>query len=263
MITWEAYFNRLAGLHLQFETARRALQIFGENRETVERHASEQLEELREMIRAAAKNKGKDPQSTWVYNEGAVAKYLHGTKENLIRTMIDVSGRLQQYEYILHVTVFESFMKDVHRAILASTPSLLRADRPVRLGKLVSKGRDEVVREEIEREVQQLDRKSTDEKAHYFLNRLGISWFDGNIVPILDGVIRLRNEMLHENPDRMVQDNELPLLNLVTTAVPLATVAQAAVLYRGQFALPVHMTEEDARKFLPKRSAELNTARNE
>ena len=134
-------------------------------------------------------------------------------------------------------------------------PSLLKADRQIPLGRLVSKGRDDVVHEEIEREVQALDRESSKKKAEYFVNRLGINWFGGTIVPILDGVLRLRNEMLHENPDRMVHDTELVSLNLVTTAVPLATLAQAALLYPDAFKLPAHLKEKDARKFLPRGTA--------
>ena len=241
----------VGGVHLQFETARKALEGFEQNRETVERYAAGQLRELKAIIEAAAKRQGQDPNSTWIHDEERVAKYLHGTKENLVRTMVDVSGRLKQYEYLLHVTLFESFMKDIHRAILSSVPSLLREDREIPLGKLVAKGQEEVVREEIEREVQQLDRKSTKEKADYFLKRLGITWFDGHMAVILDDVIRLRNEMLHENPELIVREHDLALLNLVTTAVPLATLAQAALLFPKAFALPAHMTEEDARKFLP------------
>ena len=150
------------------------------------------------------------------------------------------------------MTVFESFLKEVHRTILKAVPSLLKHDRQIDLGRLVSKSKDVVVHEEIEREVQTLDRESAKKKAEYFLKRLGINWFDGTIIPILDGVLRLRTEMLHENPDRMVHDTELLSLNLVTTSVPLATLAQTALLYPDAFKLPLHVKKEDAQKFLPR-----------
>jgi hypothetical protein len=118
----------------------------------------------------------------------------------------------------------------------------------------VSKGSDEIIREEIDREVQTLDRKSTGEKADYFLRRLGIGWFGGTIVPLLDMVVGLRNQMLHENPERMPTDTEMALLGLVTMGVPVATVAQAAILYPTAFSLPKNMSEEDARKFLPEKA---------
>jgi hypothetical protein len=254
MITWEAYFDRIVGAQVQFDMARKALEGFGQSKEALERYATEDLGHLRELIHAGAKEAGKDPQSTWVHDEDAVTKYLDGAKEYAVRSLIDVKARLRQYEYILRVAIFESFMKDAHRAILTVTPSLLKPDRQVPLGRLVAEGQEDVIREEIEREVQILDRKSTKEKAEYFLYRLGIGWFDGTIVPILGGVIDLRNEMLHENPERMVSDFEMVLLNLATSSVPIAITAQAAILYPTAFSLPTLMKEEDALKFLPGRS---------
>jgi hypothetical protein len=72
------------------------------------------------------------------------------------------------------------------------------------------------VNAEIEREVQALDRESTEKKAIYFRKRLGINWFDGTIVPILDRVITLRNLILHEDPNRLVDESDRVLL-LVTS----------------------------------------------
>ena len=142
-------------------------------------------------------------------------------------------------------------MKDIHREILASYPALLKDDRQVPLGKLVAKGIDDILREEVDREVQILDRKSTAEKAEYFLKRLGISWFNGTIVPILGKAIKARNEMLHENPDRTPTRGEVLFMELATMSVPTATMAQAALLYPKVCGLPMSMSEEDAQKFLP------------
>lgn len=147
------------------------------------------------------------------------------------------------------MTIFESLMKDIHRAILEDQPTLLREDRQVPLGKLLAKGQDEVLREEIEREVQMLDRKSVEDKADYFFRRLGINWFGGAIVPFLNHAVKVRNEMLHENPDRVVNEKDLFFLNLATFSVPIATLAQAALLYPRSFTPPMNITEEDARKF--------------
>jgi hypothetical protein len=251
MITWEAYFDRIIGVQVQLNMARKALDGFAQSQEAVDRYATEELGGLRELIHEGAEKAGKDPQSTWVYDEEAVAKYLDSAKEGAVRSLVNVKARLRQYEYILQVAILESFLKDIHRAALTADVSLLKPDRQVPLGKLVSKGSDEIIREEIDREVQILDRKSTEEKADYFLRRLGIGWFGGTIVPILDKVVRLRNEILHENPERMPGDTEMMLLGLVTISLPLATVAQAAVLYPTAFTLPVDLSEENARKFLP------------
>jgi hypothetical protein len=250
MMSFEEYFDRLAALHLQIETARRALQGFVQNQETLERSATDNLEEIRQMIDEGAKNDGSDAQSTWAYDQKAVAKYLEATKTHTIRTLADVGERLRQYDYILCIAVFESFLKDIHRAILLESPSLLKEDRLIPLGKLVSKGEKEVIFDEIEREVQMLDRESTKKKGEYFLERLGINWFEGAMIPILEGVIRLRNIMLHESPDRMVSESEYAMMLMAIVFIPTTTIAQAAILYPKVFKLPLKMKEEDARKML-------------
>lgn len=236
-ITFEDYFNRQAAIQIQFKTAKKALKGFSESADTLKKYAEEELDEFRTIIRKGAEE-GSEVFETWFHDEGRATKFLDSAKEAAIRTLVEAGDRLTQYEYILSVTIFESLMKDIHRAILTEAPTLLKEDRQVPLGKLVAKGQQEVLREEIEREVQTLDRKSVAEKADYFSQRLGINWFGGTIVPILDQVIRARNEMLHENPDRMVNEKDLVFLSLATTSVPVATIAQAALLYPRAFVLP-------------------------
>jgi len=248
-INWDDYFQKLITIQIQFETARMALKGFGENPDTLKGFAEKQLKEIRDIVHEGAQQKGVDPLGTWVHDEEHVAKYLEAAREDATRTLVDAGGRLKQYEYILRVTIFESLMKDIHRAILEDQPTLLREDRQVPLGKLLAKGQDEVLREEIEREVQMLDRKSVEDKADYFFKRLGINWLGGTIVPFLDHAVRVRNEMLHENPDRMVNEEDLFFLNLATFSVPIATLAQAALLYPRSFTPPMNIAEEDARKF--------------
>ena len=164
----------------------------------------------------------------------------------------DVLHRLRQNEYVLQVALFETFIRELHRATLRADPSLLRPDRKIDLGKLIARGRDVVVEEEIEREVQGLDRKSSTDKCRYFRETLGVDWFDGKIVPLLDVALRIRNEILHENPDRQIDEFEYGLMHLVTVMLPLATVAQVAVLYPNAFALPFGMSAEEVRKHMPK-----------
>jgi hypothetical protein len=252
MITWEAYFNRIVGLRLQFKIALTALKGFKESPEALRRYAEEELEGIRALVDKGAKSQHIEPQSTWPYNNESAAKYLDSAKESALRTLGDVEGRLRQYEFILRVTIFEGFMKDIHRAILTSAPTLLKDDRQIPLGKLVVKGFDEILQEEVEREVQILDRKSTIDKAEYFLKRLGISWFDGTMIPILDSAIQARNTMLHENPDHLPTAGEQLFMELSTIGVPVATMAQAALLYPKSCSFPISMNEEDAKVFLPR-----------
>jgi len=247
-ITFDDYFDRLVAIQIQFKTAKRALRGFTDNPDTLKKYAEEELDDVRATIRRGAQE-GSVVFEMWMHDEERAAKFLEGAKETAVRTLAEAGGRLAQYEYILTVTILESLLKDIHRAILTEAPRLLKEDRQIPLGKLVAKGGEEVLREEIEREVQMLDRKSVAEKAEYFSKRLGINWFGGTIVPIFEHVIRARNEMLHENPDRVVSEKDLLFSHLVVLSVPVATLAQAALLYPKAFVLPMHMAEDDARKF--------------
>ncbi len=103
---------------------------------------------------------------------------------------------------------------------------------------------------EIEREVQSLDRETVQKKADYFRKRLRINWFDGTIVPLLEDVIDVRNEILHENPERPITSSEILLLRITTLAVPFASVMGAHALYPTVCALPEHAREESTSHFV-------------
>jgi hypothetical protein len=246
MITFEAYFDRLVALHVQFNTARKAMDGFVKNSGTLEQYAAEDFAEMRGILTEAAKKQNISPESTWLYDNEAINKYLEGTKSHTIKMLTDAQQRLRQYEFILHVTILEDLMKEVHRELLTANPSLLREDRQIPLGRLVAKGGADVIREEIEREVQALDRESTKKKAEYFFERLGINWLPG--VDVLHIAIRLRNEMLHENPDRTVNELEYAIMQAASMFVPFLVIAQAALLYPKVCQLPLNMTEDDVGK---------------
>lgn len=250
MITWESYFERIVKLKTQFDLAGTAIDGWGHSQEALNRYATEELEDLRTTFRRAAQQTGEEAEKTWVFADSdRVNEYLNHVRTAVPQKLPDVKARLVQNEYLLHVAIFESFMKSVHREILRAAPKLLPPNRMVELGKLVSQGQDAVLSMEIEREVQSLDRQTTQKKAEYFRDRLGIDWFGGAIVPLLDGVIRLRNEILHVNPDRFVEEIEHTVLMIVSVGVSFATVAGAAVLYPAACSLPPEMREEDARVF--------------
>lgn len=250
MISWRSYFERVVNLKTQFDLAGTAIDGWGHSQEALDRYATEELEDLRSIFRRAAEEKGEDAEAMWVFADSQrVNEYLDHVRTTVPQRLPDVKARLVQNEYLLHVAIFESFMKSIHREILRATPKLLQPNRAVELGKLISQGQDAILGAEIEREVQALDRQTTQKKAEYFRDRLGIDWFGGTAVPLLDGVIKLRNVILHEDPDRLVGEAEHALLALITTAVSFATVAGAAVLYPAACSLPEGMREDDARIF--------------
>lgn len=60
MITWDAYFDRLVDLRLQFDLARKALDGFEGSKEALAEYADKQLEDLRKIFQEAAE-KGPGP----------------------------------------------------------------------------------------------------------------------------------------------------------------------------------------------------------
>ena len=247
MLDWEQYFDRLVGLKIEFELAKKALEDWSGNPEMIRKHAEEDFASLREMISKSLTERSVDEKSHWISNANSVASYLETAQKQATKGATEFKSRLSQNEFLLQVAIFEGFLKDLHREILKIRPDLLREDRTVPLGKLVSQGADSIVAEEIEREVQALDRQSVEKKADYFRDRLGINWFDHTIVPIMEAVVNARNEILHQNPDRKLSKFESIGLSMVTMMLSLACIVQAAVLYPGSCKGPKGIDEATVR----------------
>lgn len=252
MLTWDDYFKRVINLKVEFELAEKALEDWKSDSNLIARHAKQEFEGLREMITQALGDDHERPIPSWFSDESVVVKYLESISSSKVEMATAFKIRLSQNRLVLQVALFEGFLKDLHRAILRSSPNLLRHDRDVPLGKVIAVRKEQIIAEEIEREVQILDRQSTEKKADYFKTRLHIDWFGGTMVPIMDAMIKARNEILHENPDREISRFEGIALEIVTTMLPLNCVAQAAVLYPGSCLLPEHLDEKTVREKLMK-----------
>src|SRR5437667_12803366 len=90
-------------------------------------------------------------------------------------------NRISQYELILRVTFFKDEMRDIHRHNLIADPTLLKADRKIDLGRIVSTDHDQLIEEEIEAEDHSLDRQSVQSRAEYFKEQLKIKWATGTV----------------------------------------------------------------------------------
>ena len=255
MISWEQYFDRIVSLHLQFDMGSKAVSGFSSTPEAVEKHLESELEAFRKMAREGAERDGVDASGSWVYTTEGAEKYLNELRTTLPSRLRDFENRLRQNELVLRVAIFEAFMKDLHREVLRQEPSILKSDRQVPLGKILSAGLDVVLADEIEREVQILDRKSVSEKARYFLERLGIDWFDGKIVPFLERVIKVRNRIMHEDPDYKIKDEDIGTAQVVCFSIPWVTVIQAAVLYPGGFTQVEGITPDEVKRIFLKKPA--------
>jgi len=236
MIDGENLLKRFTSIHMQFELALRAVEGFKGSKEAVDKYSAQELDELRKLI-TEAPSKDFDPSKHWAFSPDGADRYLKGLKEHLESQLADVVNRLRQNRLILLVTFAETFLKDVHREVLRQNPKLLKADRQVPLGKLVATSAEDIVNEEIEREVQSLDRKTLKEREAYFDKHLNINWFDGKILPLVEPVFGLRNRILHEDPDTRVSEQDVKLAHVVCLALPMGCLMQAAVLYPKGFQL--------------------------
>ncbi len=146
MITFEHYMESLLNLHIQFGLAEAAIGGWAHSQEALDHYAAEELEGLRNIFKKALEKGGKDPKEAWVFSdEERVREYMQAVRASAPQKIEQVRERLRQHSYILHVSVFESFMKSIHREILRAKPSLLRPNRSIELGRLVAEGQDAIL----------------------------------------------------------------------------------------------------------------------
>lgn len=252
MISWEEYFDRIVSVHLQFDLTRKALASFQDTPVSVQKYLEGELEEFRRLILEGREDQPDQLKQHWAFTPEGTEKYFEGLKKSIPERLSEVENRINQNEFIMRLTLFEGFMKDFHREVLRQKPELIRADRQIPLGRLIAVGKDQLIEEEIEREIQSLDRKNVEDRARHFREQLGIDWFDGTIVPMLKHVLDLRNTILHDNPDEKVEKVDIGVAHLVCFAIPWVSVAQAAVLYPHGFKMIEGLDPEKAKFFLKK-----------
>lgn len=233
MVDANAFMERLGSVAAQFTLARHMVSTFSENQDNVVVAAKEQSDELRKLIERLA---DLDAPSD-VVQRGArlIEEYESQLPSMIARQMADVSNRLNQNELLLVVSLFESQMKNIHREILKQEPELLKPDRAVPLGRLLSLGLDAMIGEEIEREVQSLDRKNVKDRSIYFKDRLGVDWLNETVVPSVEGILELRNAILHNDPDRSVSANDVQEAKLVAIALPMYCCLRASERFPEAF----------------------------
>lgn len=250
MLSWEEYFDRIVSVQLQFDLARKALVSFQDKPEAVERYIEGELEEVRKSIIKENEDQTDQLKQHLAFMREMTESYFNSVKASIPARVAEVENRLNQNEFISLVTLFEGFIKDIHRQVLRQKPELLRADRQIPLGRVIAIEKEKLIEEEIEREVQILDRKNVEEKVKYFRERLRIDWFDGTIVPLLARVLELRNVILHVDPNKKIEVLDIGLANTVCFTIPWVSVAQAAVLYPSGFKMIEGLDEGKAKALL-------------
>jgi hypothetical protein len=234
-LSWNEYLERLMSVKIQFNFARNAIDKFKTTPEALDKFAKEEYQGVIEIIEENISRTKMKRQEIDLLNPRGAA-YLDSVKNSVPDRLVDVENRLNQNELILSISILETFMKDVHREILRQQPSLLKADRDVKLGKIISIKIEQVIEEEIDREVQALDRKNVKEKAKYFKDKLKVDWtFDGTIIPLMESVIEKRNEILHGNPNAEIDEIDKASSSMACMGIPFMAVVHASALYPDGF----------------------------
>ena len=253
----ESYLNRQNAVFMQFVLAHKALECFKNTPEAINLFARDNLNTIQESMDQHFWETGSYPKKSWLYDEAEVANYLNDVLESVPEQLKDVKNRMNQNQLILELSIFESFMKDIHRHILHSTPSLLNPKRQAPIGRIISLGLDSVLEEEIARDVHSLDRKSIAERCEYFKDHLSVDWsFDGKVIPVIEPLIDIRNKILHENHDLVLDTIFLSTCFIVCTAIPTVAIVQAYIQYPDFFEAPEYSEKmiEHCRQELEKKS---------
>ena len=187
-IRWFDYLWRVSSTGVEFDIARKSIGLLSGNPEALRVHFS-------------------DPAMDAVLRRTVLEQT---GPERLARELHQFLLRLDQNELVLKVALFETFMKNVHRVVLRRNPRLWKGDKtPILLGDLVDRGFDAIVAEEIESKLVAIDRKSVRARAEYFHDRLQAPWGPPELVDTAHWSTKLRNRILHEDPDANVSPEDL------------------------------------------------------
>jgi hypothetical protein len=248
MVDGDQYVERITSVMKQFKMVREALNTLEDPAKlaaVADEEVSSTRKVLSEMFRKSLALKGRPTESAAVTAEQTssshtfVDQYFETIRNeamsSFLRQVEDARNRVNQNELILLVALFEMQMKDIHREVLRLDPSLLNADRQVPLGRIIAEGSEAVIRLEIEREVQSMDRKSLAERATHFQQRLRIDWPDNPDVSAVRRVVEARNRVLHEDPGMTVSDDQLQEVLLVALFLPFHCCRQCVERYPAGF----------------------------
>jgi len=252
MIKVNEYARRMGLFDMHIELLRQSLKHFSNDKKAMQAFVDKQERECSkrvDIVLAIDQDRPRDELDDIVVK--AEADRLRREIQHHVEF---ADNKINQMEIILRCAYFEAEMKDIHRHCLCAKPALLRGDKEIALGRLVADGEDKVLEEEIEAEVERIDRQSAKEKAKYFKDKLGLKWGDpklfqqfyhlkssevhNDLVLRIERYSTLRNEIVHEHTDHVVQPDELKGAHTYFTFVPSFCCFQAVKLY------PTHFAEE-------------------
>jgi hypothetical protein len=153
---------------------------------------------------------------------------------------------LNSSELIIRIALFEALLKDIHRQALVAKPQLLslcKPNRPVPMKNLFQGGFERFKLSEIDRQVREMDRLKTKEKAKFFRERLKLPWHESlgeerDIVKRVDELINLRHILVHSDhssPSAFVTDSDIKDARILLQKIPKNCIWAALKIYPDYF----------------------------
>jgi len=153
---------------------------------------------------------------------------------------------LNSSELIIRIALFEALLKDIHRQALIAKPQLLslcKPNRPIPMKNIFQGGFERFKFGEIDRQVREMDRLKTKEKAKFFRERLKLAWHrnhdeERDIVKRIDELINLRHMLVHSDhsdPRAFVTENDIKDARALLKKVPEHCISAALKNYSDYF----------------------------
>lgn len=139
-------------------------------------------------------------------------------------------------ELLVRVALFEAFMKDIHIEVLRATPALLAKIRPEQQVKYKHIFTDTpsfqaILNQQILREIDEVDRLPFLKRAEYFEKQLNLPMADEETLKFVGEIMKVRNEISHENPFKTVSPADLSKAINVLKQIPTRVCDKARTEY--------------------------------
>ena len=215
MINISLFTDRIVTMLEQYHIASLAAKHMSESSDALTAYSRAKARELHDFL-SISKHKE-------VFNNTKLAtESLSETSDRLkvkaARSLADYQSTLRQYTLVLLYSAWEAFLKDAIRELLRQYPSLLKEDRTIPLGKLVSKGEKAVLYDEVEREIDALDRKEIGARLNHISSVYGlVEAFDPARISVFKRSSEQRNQILHHSSRPSIKEHTLNQLAIAAT----------------------------------------------
>ena len=200
--------SRLNSIDSQYKIALSAFDLYGKEEEA---SRSDIFSEYLEKIKTEKADKNEKFDEAAFKNEYGVIFDLHKRYLSYPKQLTEqLKNSIRQNSLIVTLSTFEIFLNDLLRHILSNMPILIKSDRKIEIGRLITLGTDTVIMEEVEKQVYALDRKSVFDRANYFQSHLKLSWGkDSSCINIINRINDIRNDIVHKDTDLVVSEADL------------------------------------------------------